>query len=654
MALPAPILDDRKYQDIVSEARSLIPGYCPEWTDHNLSDPGITFIELFAWMMDTLLYRVNKVPEKSYIRFLELIGIHLTPAKPAKADITFRLSAPQSKNVTIPKGTEVATVRTETQDALTFSTERDMIITVPKMAASFISRGGTVFHDYMPVLKMRELMDIFQKVPQEHDAFYLGYGENIAGNTMRLVFETSIEGIGVDPRNPPLAWEYWDGDENKWAGIRMESDSTGGLNRDGEIILHIPYSCSSNQVNEKEAFWIRCRVVKSKPRQPAYSASPKVQSVTTNSIGGTVPAYHCFIINNEVLGRSTGEPGQSFYLQSAPILPRDKGEIIEVEGKDGKWEKWEEIMDFASLGADDHSYMLDSATGEVLFGPRIRQPNGEVRQFGAIPAKGSRIRFSKYRCGGGVNGNVGQKTLSVLKSSIPYVSWVTNLESASGGTDSETLDHAKLRAPRILKTRVRAITADDYEYLASEASEDVSRAKCLVPGSLEEKGGVAPGTVQVLLVPAVRAKVEQITREDLVIPERIRKLVTEYLDERRLITTQVKVSSPEYIWVSVEARIKAKVKADQRRIKSEIESKLNEFINPVYGGYDGNGWEFGRDLLASDIYGPLQDITGVQYVDSIKLYHIDIETGKKDQATDKISITSNQLPCSYQHRVVIS
>jgi len=245
MALPAPILDDRKYQDIVSEARSMIPGYCPEWTDHNLSDPGITFIELFAWMMDTLLYRVNKVPEKSYIKFLELVGIRLMPARPARADITFRLSAPQTKKITIPKSTEVATVRTETQDALIFTTENDLTVVVPQMTSSFISRGGSVFHDYMPVLKMRELMDIFQKVPQEHDAFYLGYSESIAGNTLRLVFETSIEGIGVDPKNPPLAWEYWDGEENKWLGIRLEHDTTGGLNRDGEIILHIPYNSSS-------------------------------------------------------------------------------------------------------------------------------------------------------------------------------------------------------------------------------------------------------------------------------------------------------------------------------------------------------------------------------------------------------------------------
>ena len=83
MALPTPNLDDRKFQDIVREARSKIPQYCPKWTDYNLSDPGITLIELFAWMVDKLLYRLNRVPEKNYIKFMELIGIHLEPPNPA-------------------------------------------------------------------------------------------------------------------------------------------------------------------------------------------------------------------------------------------------------------------------------------------------------------------------------------------------------------------------------------------------------------------------------------------------------------------------------------------------------------------------------------------------------------------------------------------
>ena len=95
MRLPAPNLDDRRFQDILDEARRLIPRYCPEWTDHNLSDPGITLLELFAWMTDLLLYRLNRVPDKNYIKFMDLLGIRLQPARAATTDLTFRLSAPR-------------------------------------------------------------------------------------------------------------------------------------------------------------------------------------------------------------------------------------------------------------------------------------------------------------------------------------------------------------------------------------------------------------------------------------------------------------------------------------------------------------------------------------------------------------------------------
>src|SRR5918997_753611 len=113
--LPAPNLDDRKFQDLVDDAKRLVQQHCPEWTDHNVSDPGVTLIEVFAWMTDQLLYRLNRVPERNYIKFLELIGVRLFPPNAARAPVTFWLSAPQPETVTIQTGTEVATVRTGTE-----------------------------------------------------------------------------------------------------------------------------------------------------------------------------------------------------------------------------------------------------------------------------------------------------------------------------------------------------------------------------------------------------------------------------------------------------------------------------------------------------------------------------------------------------------
>ena len=107
MVLPVPKLDDRTFQDLVNETKKLIPRYCPEWTDHNVSDPGVTLIELFAYMVDVLLYRINRVPERNYLRWLEMLGLRLDPPKSARTDVTFYLSGPQLDTVTIPVGTAI-------------------------------------------------------------------------------------------------------------------------------------------------------------------------------------------------------------------------------------------------------------------------------------------------------------------------------------------------------------------------------------------------------------------------------------------------------------------------------------------------------------------------------------------------------------------
>src|ERR1700690_1475039 len=110
MTLPVPNLDDRRFQDLVDDAKRLVQQRCPEWTDHNVSDPGVTLIELFAWMSDQVLYRLNRVPDRHYVKFLELLGVPLSPPIAARAAVTFWLSGPQPESVRIAAGTQVATV----------------------------------------------------------------------------------------------------------------------------------------------------------------------------------------------------------------------------------------------------------------------------------------------------------------------------------------------------------------------------------------------------------------------------------------------------------------------------------------------------------------------------------------------------------------
>src|SRR5262245_30838467 len=85
-------LDDRTFEDLFAEAKRRIPSYLPEWTDHNESDPGIAIVQLFSWLTETMIFRLNQVPDqRMYISFLDLIGHAPAPAVPASAPVQFRI-----------------------------------------------------------------------------------------------------------------------------------------------------------------------------------------------------------------------------------------------------------------------------------------------------------------------------------------------------------------------------------------------------------------------------------------------------------------------------------------------------------------------------------------------------------------------------------
>ncbi|MBK8558464.1 MAG: putative baseplate assembly protein [Dehalococcoidia bacterium] len=196
-------------------------------------------------------------------------------------------------------------------------------------------------------------------------------------------------------------------------------------------------------------------------------------------------------------------PRESIAFINAPLLARDDDEYLEVFEPDGAWERWQEVPDFRDSREDDEHYVIDGVSGHLTFGPAVREPDGLEHVYGRTPVRGSALRFVRYRFGGGVIGNVGANTLTVLKSSIPYVATVTNRRPAAGGLNPETLDAARLRAPMMIKTRDRAITAADFEFLAKEASRRVARARCIQVRADGAGSSVPPGTIELLIVPLV-------------------------------------------------------------------------------------------------------------------------------------------------------
>lgn len=651
MPLPVPNLDDRRFQDILDEMRCSIPRYCPEWTDHNLSDPGITLLELFAWLAEMLLYRLNRVPDKNYVKFLDLIGVCLEPARPATADLLFRLTAPQPDDVVIARGTAVGTLRTETQESITFSTDRDLAIRVPRLAHVLACREGKRFHDYALALRNpRQGLGVFGDHPAEDDGLYLGFANDLNAHVLAVTLHCRIEGIGVDPTDPPLAWEAWEPREGRWVPLEVEHDGTGGLNRDGVVIVRLPYGAGPATVDGKAAFWVRCRVLAPRPGQAGYSESPRISFVGVESLGGMVSASHAFKVLGEALGTSDGTPGQTFHLQTTPVLPRQEDEVVEVEGDNGKFEPWKEVSDFAASGRDDPHVVIDDVTGTVELGPRIRTPSGQELQYGRVPPAGRRLRMSSYRSGGGIEGNVGAHTLTVLKSSIPFIESVTNPLPAVGGTESEDVEHAKWRAPQVLRRRERAVTAADFEDLARQASPAVGRARCL---PVAPENGQAPGVVRLQLVPAITRADGPLGLDELVLSARVRHEVQEFLDERRLLTCELALEAPAYAHVAVTARLRARPRASRERVAADALAALYRFVHPTLGGPDGKGWPFGRTLFVAEVLSLLQHVEGVDAVEDASLQPVSLEHGAQGQPATRVSPPDGGLLCSAQHTVEV-
>src|SRR5579863_1639306 len=114
------MLDDVRFQELVSEARTRIVRHSPDWTEHNVSDPGITLIELFAWLTEILIYRMDRIPERLHRALLELVGV--TPGPPAQATVDLRFLLEGSRVAAVPAGTEVTTPRTPNADSVAFQT----------------------------------------------------------------------------------------------------------------------------------------------------------------------------------------------------------------------------------------------------------------------------------------------------------------------------------------------------------------------------------------------------------------------------------------------------------------------------------------------------------------------------------------------------
>ncbi len=506
MTLPVPELDDRTFLNLVAAARERIARTCPGWTDLSVHDPGIALVEVFAYLTETMLYRLNRLPEKAYVTFLTMLGVSRHPPSAAWVDLTFTRAvgasaagagaAAGSVAISIPAGTKVAAAR------------------------------------------------------------------------------------GADP-------------------------------------------------------------------EPVVFVTTETAVLAADAAELVVRAHHCTPVEAELLGTGTGQPGVRLRSAHAPIAatsePLDvllgvevgRGELAEGaaarEYAGRTFEIWQPVQSFAGLPPDAKVYLLDRASGTVTFAPAldIRPPDGEdgagaggpAAALAATPPSGREIRLW-YRTGGGPAGNVAAGTLETLREPPVAGVKVTNLAPARGGRALEPIESVLARGPHEFFSLRRAVTARDFELLATASSGSIARARALTRAATWSFA--QPGEVEVVLVPYVTDEARPgwrlpiRTLLDHQIDEALLRTQRD-LDSRRALGTSCLATWARYKAVSIAARVVVRAEEDPDAVRARIHDRLHQTISPLPTPQSPEGWRFGEPLRASNVYRMLEQAEpGVRFVEDVR------------------------------------
>ena len=638
MPLAPPELDDRTFEAILAEVRRKIPAYTPEWTDLNESDPGITLAQLFAFMTEHLLYQVDQVPEKGFISFLKMVGAELHPATPAVTDVTLtNVRRPDTVPFRIiDRGTTIATASPPPGAKQPVSFETDL---------TFSLLNGELTHvltqdcdgDVLDRTAANESRTAFfapfgdARTGREH--LYLGFALHrpewlFPAGTVR--FRVDVQGssdVGVpdtsdDGGDPPrLRWETLVGSSTgpggtvllEWREVDHVADSSLDLTRSGYLELTLDAEGVASKApagvvpEDLEGLFV-FRATPIGARSFEFDP-PRLRSIRPN----TVPVVNLTTVTNEALGSSTGLPFQRFRLARAPV---EAGSVVVEVRESGATTTWEEVSDLFTAGPEERVFQLLPATGEILFGGeghgRVLPPDDGTQPEGNVSA-------ARYRFGGGPSGNVGAGTLTrVTFRSTEVRLDATNLLEAPGGAAEESLARGLARAPAVVRSRWRAVTAEDFEALALETPRvRVARALALpnsLPGGCP---GSTCGAVTVVLVPF--APFEESIAGPIELPPFIARAVRRYLDTRRLLTTEAFTTGATFRRVEVRADLVIAPGESASSARADVFDALHRYFHALVGGPDGLGWPFGGTIFFSRVFERVLSVPGVARVDRLTL-----------------------------------
>jgi Baseplate J-like protein len=492
----------------------------------------------------------------------------------------------------------------------------------------------------------------------ESPAIYVGFPERLPNDPVGLYFQLEEElGLGSLPTDGSevvtdeltkyeamkklaweneqrVVWEYWGGKE--WEPLSV-NDETTGFTGSGFVSFVGPEDWDKALKFTEERFWLRARL-----EMGGFVRPPRVRRILANA----VDAHNQLTVKDETLGSSDGSPMQAVDFLRGPLLEDERIEVrerqappaeevadlgadpvvpVDAENTESQecWVRWKRVESFFESGPKSRHYLLDYVTGIVTF--------GDGRKGMVPPEARNSVVARSYRIGGGAGGNVNANTITSLTRALSYIDTVTNPIAASGGADREGVEEAKARAPYTIKSRDRAVTAEDYEMLSLRASTSLARAKCVADRTNR-------GHVTLVVVPKSPTREQDLTRR-LIPSNEVLRFCKRYLDERKLVGSVLNVIRPRYKDLSVKVTLLRRTVGTSDRLRREIELKLRRFLHALVGGKTAEGWEFGRPVLKTDLVHLIEEVPGVEGVDALE-----IRDENRDVGVEHIRLDDDELP----------
>lgn len=701
MPLPEPIFDSRSYREILNEALARIPSHNPEWTNFNDSDPGITLLQLFAFMSENIIYRANLIPERNRKKFLRLLGIPMQGAEAAQGLVAFNKAAGDLDVVNLTADQLLYSGNTP------FRTEHALQV-LPIEAKLY-------YKTPLSEEKKAEVENLYQRLyasynkPQQKLEFYetklfspaksgstlaaidigtqtvdgslwiaLLTRENdtvedardaLAGKVLSLGIMPALaeNGCALYPRGPSasgerptLIFERPNSDNSVAAYARLKPRTDVDLlAQPGVVELELPeanalkywddldpletgvgdYPPSLEDSDDQKRLitWIRIR-------SPEVSAGSQTGSRQLNIPLSWVGINNAKVIQrahveSEQLSVGTGEPDQTAKLSNTPVIL--KSIELRVNG-----ELWQQVDDLAVAAAEvpqrsprfASESLMDTQKNNVVAVYTIDRESGEIHfgdgLHGKRPPKGASIQ-ANYDHGGGRQGSVGIGAINRASLRNAQGVKVTNPVPTWGGEEGESVAQAEKRIPNTIRHRERLVSSQDFEEITwTTPGVDIGRIDVLPLIHPELPLQNSYGVVTLLVIP----------RNDPIQPEAPRPdslfldTICEYLEPRRILTTELHILGPTYvpIWVSISVEVIATFSAGL--VLDAVRQEILRFLSPLQGGYESNGWPLNKAVEAPEISAAATRVNGVAKVNQI---YIGGDTGESET---EILIEELQLP----------